>query len=170
VSFEFYISPLEYLQAESNGITPQTLEKRIRTFAWDKQKAITKKPVKRRDLTPYRKLAEINDIPIKVFNGRMRNQYDPMRAATQPVMTRTEIMAKLYKLQDNKRTYPKGAVQKAKSNGVQYRTLQWRMRHGWTLEDAVNTKTLTTKEASSRACKESYWSKGPKLFAKKGVR
>jgi len=170
VSYSYYISPADYQTAGENGISPSTLEKRVRTFAWDKQTAITTPIRPRRDLTPFHKLAEANGIPDKTFKGRMRHNWDPERASTQPVTSRKDIVTMLHKRWDKERIYPKEAVLRAKENGVQYRTFQWRMRNGWSIKDASETKTLTTKEASSRAYGKSWWSAGPSLFVKKGAR
>lgn len=165
--YEFYIQPQEYSLAESVGIKPKTLEKRIRGLAWDKRKAITTPTRPKRDLTPYYQLAEQNGIPRKTFNGRMRRSWEPMRAATQPIEKRGESLNKRW---DTERKYPKECVQKAKENGVTYREFQWRMKNGWSLKEASETKLLTKKEASSRAYSKSTWKTGPSMFIKKGVK
>ena len=164
----FYITPEEYEAAEQNGISAETLTRRIRDLAWDKQIAISTPPRGRRDLSYYHKLAEANGIPHKTFTGRMRRIWDPERAATQPVAGVGQITEMLNKRWDTERIYPKEYVELAERNGIQYRTFQWRMRHGWTLEDAAGVKKLTPEEVGSRGYSKSWWKIGPSIFANSG--
>lgn len=167
INYSYYISPTEYEQAAQNGISQENLDKRVRLYGWKKERAMREPPRQKRNLTAWAEIAKQNGIAYKTFQRRMGRNWEIERAATQPIANRTELM----KMQHEKnRKYPKEYVELAEKNGVQYRTFQWRMIHGWTLEDATNTRTLTTKEASSRAYKESWWSKGTSLLEKKGVK
>lgn len=161
MSYEFYITPQEYYKAESIGIKAKTLTKRVRGLAWKKEKAVTTPTRQKRDLSPYYKIAELNGIPLKTFKGRMRRSWDPLRAATQTLEQSKKALNKHW---ETDRKYPKEYTQRAKENGVSYKQFQWRMTHGWSLEDAANTKKLTSKESSSKAYAKSSWKTGPSLF------
>ena len=165
--FDYWITPEDYAIAEQNGIIADTLTDRVSKFGWDKKKAINTPTRPKRDLLPYRKIAQENGITEKIFNGRMRRNWNPIRAATQPIKDHKETLNERW---EKDRVYPVEYVQKAEENGVSYKLFQWRVSHGWTVEDAANTKKMTTKEASSRAYSKSGWKNGPGLFAKKGLK
>ena len=161
MAYQYYISPEEYQVAKNNGISKKTLENRVRDMAWDMKRAITTPIRQRRDLAPFFALAESNGISAKVFHGRMRRGWEPERACTQPI---SKAGGKLNEHWESKRIYPLESVAMAEKNGVSYKAFQWRMKHGWSLEDATATKKLTTKESSSRAYAKSNWKTGVSLF------
>jgi len=52
VSHYFYITPEEYQIAEQNGISAATLEARVRSLAWKKERAIYTPPHEKHRLGP----------------------------------------------------------------------------------------------------------------------
>ena len=165
MAYEWYVTPDEYLIAESNGISASNLNNRIRSFGWKKQRAITEPYRNRRDLTEWGKIAESNGIKYRTMQTRIGRGWTLEDAATKPIF---DMKTQLKELAQNRRKYP-DVEEKLKEIGITYASFTDRMRHGWTLEDAMNTKKLTTHEVARRGCSASYWSKGPSLFIKKGV-
>ena len=104
VSKHIYITPEEYAEAEKNGVCKNTLERRIRTYGWDKERAITTK-VQKRDsigIKEWIKKAESNGICKNTFLKRLYFQkWDKERAATQPIDKR---YSRIYREQVNKIT------------------------------------------------------------------
>lgn len=81
-----YTTPEDYKLAEKNGIKRPTLERRIRTLGWDKQKAITTPPQKQTDLSKWREIAKKNGINKGALRKRiMVYGWDPERAVTEPI-------------------------------------------------------------------------------------
>jgi len=155
-NYEYYITPQEYDQARQNGISPGTLTIRIRRSAWPKTRALTTPPRQRRSVKNWVKLAEQNGIKPKTFYRRIERSWDPERAATQPLSNKKEIM--LQNRKDNW-VYPKDVIERAIENGISYELFTWRMRNGWTLEDASTVKKLSHREVGERAKKASFWSR-----------
>lgn len=81
-----YISPDEYYLAKENGIKATTLERRLRTLGWDKQRAITTPPQKQTDLSKWREIAKKNGINKGALRKRiMVYGWDTERAVTEPI-------------------------------------------------------------------------------------
>lgn len=79
-----YITPDEYEQAAANGISADTLKRRIHAYGWDKQRAITT-PVQKRD-DPFIRLAAQNGISEGTYLKRIYSlKWDKERAATTPL-------------------------------------------------------------------------------------
>jgi len=97
MAYQYYITPENYLQAESNGIKKTTLEYRVRNLAWDTHRAITTPP-KKRICTgdKWRELARKNGIPYQAFQKRV-NVYgwEHERAATEGLQNRHENIKKV---------------------------------------------------------------------------
>jgi len=164
--YEWYVTPEEYLIAESNGISASNLNNRIRSFGWKKHRAITEPYRNRRDLTEWGKIAESNGIKYRTMQTRIGRGWTVEDAATRPLF---DMKTQAKQLAQNNRKYP-DMTEKLKELGLTYAAFTDRMRHGWTLEDAMNTKKLTTQEAARRGYAASYWKLGPNIFAQKGVK
>lgn len=136
----YYITPKEYEIAESNGISKDTLEIRVRRLGWRKNKAITTPTQKRRHNDKYVIIAKENGIDSRYFWKRVSRGMTLEQAATTPVKTRRECIEKLNK---GKHKYPKDVVKKAFDNGICYSTLVYRVNNGMTLEEA-STKPITS--------------------------
>lgn len=101
--YNYYITPEEYIIASNNGISRDLVNKRVRSYGWNKLKAITiaPKPVKK-----YSKeiieLAESNGISIDVFYSRVKYGWSQERAATELINSREEIISKMAHLKRSK--------------------------------------------------------------------
>jgi len=159
----FYVTPTDFDIAESNGINPNALYQRIRNMAWSKEKAIKTPLRQKRNMKELAKIAEQNGIEYRTMLRRIQRGWEPERAVTQSLTNRKELMIKN---SANNRIYPKEIIEMANSNGVSYSCFLMRIKRGWTLERASETKTLTSAESGKIASKESYWSKGPRVLRK----
>jgi len=165
VAYEFYVTPTEYQQAAQNGISASNLDNRIRSYGWSKERAITEPYRNRRDLTEWRKIAESNGIKYKTMQTRIGRGWTVEDAATRPLF---DMKTQMKEMVQNNRKYP-NVDEALKEMGITYAAFTDRMRHGWTLEQAMTTKKLTIREVTQRAHEKSYWKTGPSLFVKKGA-
>lgn len=135
--YDYYITPEEYKEAKKNGIDKHTLEQRIRTYGWDKDKALnTPKKIRVNRYLEYLKIAKENNISKTLFYSRLSSGWDALRAATTP------------KIKNNgpKSKFSDEVVAKYKRNGISPSTFRWRIRAGWSIEDACTIKTMTQNE------------------------
>lgn len=105
MSYSYYITPEEFEIAQKNGISPTTLVYRVRDLAWGKEKAITRPtgPLKP-SVKPWRELALSNGISYKLLYLRINARgWDPMRTATEPVLSRSELAKKATEARRKKR-------------------------------------------------------------------
>ena len=81
-----YISPVDYAQAEENGISKELLRNRIWGQGWNKTKAKTQ-PVREKlfDHGGWAKVALENGISRNTFYGRINRGWEDEKAATTPV-------------------------------------------------------------------------------------
>lgn len=156
--FEFYLTPNDYLIAEENGISPENLTVRVRKQGWHKERAMTEPIKKYRDLSEWNKIAESNGISRNTMKARLHMGWDLVKASTTPL---TDMKAQMLKNQAP-RKYKKEDVDKAQEKGISYPRFSWRMKAGWTAEDAINTPILNGHEIGQRAAKGSYWSQSRK--------
>jgi hypothetical protein len=148
MNYEFYITPVEYKEAQQNGISYRHVNNRIRAMGWGKQRAITEPINIKRDLKKLSIAAKINGICYGTFKTRLRLGWSVEDASTIPAASRSENM----KIQREGRMINTiESINRAKENGVSYGTFSRRMRDGWTLEEAINIKTLTMSECGKRA-------------------
>ena len=141
MAFTYYITPQQYQEALSNGISYELLTRRVREWTWPIQKAITT-PVRPKNMYGgWIKIAKQNGISSTTFRNRVNNHgYSLERAATKPLKdNRSDIWIVIEK----RRKYPKHFIELAKLNGVCYVTFQSRMSDGWSLETAANTPVVT---------------------------
>jgi len=153
LAYEFYITPESYKIAEQNGIKKCTLERRIRNLAWTMQRATTERPKKRMNIQPWKILAEHNGIKYATLRKRISVGWDPMRAATEPLVDRHKAMAKVGKAN---RIYPMQQIEAAIQNGVRYETFRGRIKQGkWNINDAMTIPTMN-RSAIGRVMKDGY--------------
>jgi uncharacterized protein YjcR len=143
--YEYYITPEEYERAAKYGVRPALLEVRIRSLGWKKEKAITTPPHKKKRIAKeWVELAEKNGICYSTLKYRINVLgWDPERAATQPLQDRRK-QAKI--ACDKSRVYPKEIIELMKKNGIPYDTFRYRVRAGWSLEDAATRPIMTRRQ------------------------
>jgi len=77
-----YITPEEYEAAAAHGISARTLNLRIRTYGWPKDRALTEPVQQRTDWSEWYAVAERNGIARVTFQVRVHRGWPPERAAT----------------------------------------------------------------------------------------
>ena len=131
---DWYITPEEYERAAKNGISRGCLSKRIRSSGWDKERALTTPPQKRRPRSIRSKwvdVAEKNGIPKATFYWRVNTAgWDEERAATTPPTKTSECMrrARQKSPRCKNRRYSPELVALAESNGIKYGTYTFRVK------------------------------------------
>ncbi|MEX2462043.1 MAG: hypothetical protein WD469_12255 [Paenibacillaceae bacterium] len=145
--YDFYISPLEYEEAEGNGIVARVLEVRIRSLAWSKERAINTPPQTKNKRKEWAYVAQSNGIAYGTFLRRI-NYYgwSAEDAASKPLLDRKTNILIALKAQ---RKYPLEMVELARQNGIKYMTFRKRVKSGWNLIDAATTKPMTHSEIGS---------------------
>src|SRR5699024_9870555 len=136
--YDYYITPEEYEQAESNGIDRWTVERRIRDFCWSKERAITEKKKRYNYYGDLVQTAIKNGIKRNTFYARIDRGMCPEKAATQKTKNRSEIKAPI-----PNRLYPDWVYKNLKQNKIN-RTTFWKRvnEYGWPLEKASTMKPL----------------------------
>lgn len=127
------------------------LEYRVRAWAWDKDRATTTPPRPMQDRSEWRKVAEANGIPRKLFYQRiLKGGWSEERAATQPIATE-EDRAKAARIGlEAMRVHPAEYIILARENGIPYKRFAWRVRHGWSYERAATEGKVSPEEAGRR--------------------
>ncbi|BCG57466.1 hypothetical protein [Paenibacillus sp. URB8-2] len=170
--YEFYITPEEYERAEANGVSRMRLEYRIRSWAWEKERAITTPPRPMQDRSEWRKVAEANDIPRKLFYQRiLKYGWSEERAATQPIATDVDRARHGRLGMEAARVHPAEYIDLARKNGVPYKRFAWRVRHGWSYERAATEGKVPPQEAGRRGkqrTQELHGDIGAPIFQKRG--
>lgn len=94
--YDYYITPEEYKIAESNGISKELVNKRVRLYAWDKHSAILLAPnkIKKYDES-IKALLKVNGISEATFYKRISYGWTVERAATESVNFRKDIINKM---------------------------------------------------------------------------
>lgn len=140
-----YLTPQDYQQAESNGITANLLEYRVRVSSWPKDKALTTPLRQKHTNDKWLKIAEQNGISYITFHSRIHALgWSPERACTEKILDRHKHMAKVAK---GRRVYPVELLERAKANGISYATFQMRVwRQNWSMEDAATIPVMTKSE------------------------
>lgn len=81
-ALNIYITPDEYAAAAARGISKKTLELRVRTYGWPKERAITEPVQPRTDWSEWYAVAAENGIAPLTFRTRIYRGWPPERAAT----------------------------------------------------------------------------------------
>jgi len=79
-----YITPEEYEAAAARGISARTLNLRIQTYGWPKERALTEPPQRRTDWDHWYEVADRHGIARQTFRARVYRGWPPERAATEP--------------------------------------------------------------------------------------
>lgn len=152
---DYYVTPEEYEIAKSNGIPYRTVNARIRSLGWSKQRAIAE-PVLIRDRgldENYVHKAELNGISRDVFAYRIKHGYSNEEASTIPPRNNKKFMSELGK---KCRKYSKELIQMAESNGISIRTFYRRIqKNKWDTIKAATTPLIVGKERAIMG-KEAY--------------
>lgn len=147
--YDFYITPEEYEQAASIGISAFNLERRIRLLGWPKKRALTtpmRKQKPRGFYSKWAKIAEHNGIKYDSFMTRLHNGWTPERAATKPLESAEEIRQNALRATEHARVHPEKYLRIAEKNGIPYHTFHRRVKHsGWDYERAA-TEPLWTRQ------------------------
>lgn len=154
--YDYYITDEEYALAVSNGISKSTLEYRIRSLGWSKQKALTT-PIQKHKKYPLwaLELAQVNGIPYKTFKYRIFSGWDFETAATR----------KIGESQSRKRKYPIEIIELAEKNGISYSTFTKRVnRFKWDVIKAATTPIMSKEESLANARKKSSFRLGIEAF------
>ncbi len=122
MDYSWYITPEEYEKAESNGISRNVLDSRVRRLGWPKTKAINT-PLRIKYPPEIIELVKKNHIPYRTFVSRIRSLgWDEIKAATTPLRSinnpRTDVF-----IPDKYKKYLKAM----KENGVCIGTFQSRI-------------------------------------------
>jgi hypothetical protein len=147
----FKITSKHIEEAKRNGIKKGTVRKRVFSYGWTVQEAITlpvtRKPrTKPKEFEKYRELAIQNNINPDTFRSRVMLQgWDMKKAATKPIVK----SVKGYR-------WGKHAdwLEKALKNGIKERTFKARISKGWTPEEASTIPTLKPGEFRNEETKE----------------
>lgn len=150
-TYDFYITPDEYAEAEMNGVDPHNLERRIRLLGWNKEKAISTPLERKTDRKEWAKIAGENGIKYQTFMSRINNYgMTEEEAATRPLQNRKQICEKLTA---NKTATPKEWLKVAIDNGINYHTFRARIRKGMDPAVAATQKLMTNSEAGKKGAK-----------------
>ncbi|WFB60547.1 hypothetical protein [Paenibacillus sp. BR1-192] len=147
--YDYYIAPAEYDQATKNGVSRELVNHRVRGLGWDKERAITKPPLKRFDHRKWLDLAVKNGISKKLYFKRVYRGWSHQDAATKPIMTPKEIVKKLN--HHRYTVYDPEDIQEAALNGIAYETFRQRVKIcGWTVQEAKTRPIYTPTERASK--------------------
>lgn len=133
-----YITPEDYDIAEANGIKRKTAYYRVHEYGWDIDRAITEKPQKRTSHGEYTRRAQENGISRMLFYHRLNQGMTPEEACTTPKMDKEEQYKRMSASRKSKYA---GYLEQAVQNGLSKDNFYWRIRKGWSLEDAVKPPT-----------------------------
>lgn len=95
VEINYYVTPEEYKIAESNGISRDLVNKRIRNYAWDKKKAITLPPSPTSKYGSIKDRLKENGIAESTFYKRIAYGWSIERACTEAINLRKDIINKM---------------------------------------------------------------------------
>lgn len=162
--YDFYITDEEYDHAFKNGIAKKTLDFRIRSLGWDKETAINK-PIEIYDSgwREWKCIAERNGICYGTYYQRRKyGGMSPFEAATNPVLTKEQILQKAN--ESKERVFTDEEIKRAAENGITYPRLYGRYKSGWDKERAISEPLVPIEEAIKRAREKSslkstffYW-------------
>lgn len=134
-----YLTPDDFLIAESNGISYNVAYSRYYVYRWPKERAITT-PVEKRDWTwkGYAETCAKNGISRDRFYTRMREGWTAEKASTTPFIPYHDTdKPKIRKVTQE-------IIKIAAENGIAENTLKIRIyKYKWTVEKAMTTPVNT---------------------------
>ena len=168
MSHWFYITPEEYARAAVNGVSAQLLDVRIRSLAWEKERAIKTPPHDKRRLPKeWIARAKQNGICYSTYKYRVNVLgWDLERAATQPLQDRKAQARDAY---EHSRKYPAEMKELAIQNGIPERTFHRRMRVGWDALEAATRPIMTPMECGLMTKEKRRWKLPIKRARKRSV-
>ncbi|MCZ8513797.1 hypothetical protein O9H85_15415 [Paenibacillus filicis] len=117
--YDYYITPEEYEEAARNGINRNTLDARIRRYAWVKQRAVTEPVQVQKDRTEIKKLMKAHGISYENFKNRTISLgWDDHSAATVPLQNLKGRQEHIRRVIELNRRYPREMMELAESNGI----------------------------------------------------
>lgn len=146
MDYVWYITPEQYDKAAKNGIDRNNLNKRVRDYGWDIERATTE-PIKKRFFRLDEgmvKQARENGINRKALYSRLRIGMDPEKAVTMPIMTMAEVTRKSI---EDRRKYKPELMALALKNGMTSETYRNRVRNGMDEVEAATRPPMTKAEA-----------------------
>jgi hypothetical protein len=154
--YDFYITPKEYETAAANGISCKMLDRRIREYGWSKQRALTEPPREINDRKELLQIAASNGVGRITFQTRISRGWDAERAAMTPPFSKADNADRFRQLANDNRIIPVVIKELAAQNGINYKTLSWRiLRAGWDHQRAA-TEPVWTVEQRARYAGERY--------------
>ena len=95
-------------------------------------------PLYRQQFTKWLKVAQENGLPYTTYSGRVNRGMSFKEAATTP---RGEAKIKDAKKPGKKpKKLTEEQIKTIEANGLDRRQVYWRIRNGWTVEDAISTR------------------------------
>ncbi|MFL0194243.1 hypothetical protein ACJDU8_01430 [Clostridium sp. WILCCON 0269] len=152
--YDYYIAPEDYERALKNGICRSTLEYRIHSLGWDREKAVNTPPRKRKRIAKHLvEEAQKNGIGYATLRYRLNIYgWDVTRAISEPVWDSEQ-----YSRNSKNRKYPKEILELAHENNIPEGTFYHRIRRqGVDMITAVTRPIMTRKEVS-RLGNEAYF-------------
>lgn len=141
------ISPEQYAVAAQNGIVKRVLAGRI-SAGWELAKALTMPPMPRRKYSEYwTQVAEQNGISKEMFWARVKKMgwSEEKAATTSKEEAWADHLARLaVKVITNEE------LERARQNGLGKHHVLYRMRRGWTREDALTVPLIPAAERKQR--------------------
>ena len=153
----YYIEPHYFDIAKANGISEDTLRKRVYELGWDVERAATESPRQTTSRKEWRVIAEQNGIKYDTFLKRV-NKYgwSEERAATEPTMSKQEVSKLGSSVKKNNAKLTDEIMKLAKLNGICISTLKSRIyEYEWNVIRAA-TEPIKTREQSLKEAREAY--------------
>lgn len=134
-----YITQEDYKRAEANGISNELLYNRVYRMSWDVERAICQKKQVMSARIEYtaeeKELMKKNNIPVYLVYSRLRDGWDRKKAVSTP-----KIIKKGRKVKRARSKFTDEIIELVKSNGINISTFYWRVRNGWSEEEAATTE------------------------------
>lgn len=165
--YDYYITTEDYARAAENGVSASLLSERVRRLCWDKERAITTPPKPKRSKIPQeiRNLAEQKGIPFPLLSQRIRNGWNPKKAATTPKMDVAEARKQNLAKRKNNDPY----LQMALKNGIRPDSYYYRVKKaGWSPIVAATRPVMSKAEIAAMTNRNNHpWALDNKLIFKR---
>lgn len=94
-------------------------------------------PLYRQQFTKWLKIAEENGLPYTTFSSRVNKGVPFEKAATTPINQRKK---KVEKPKKHRNKLTEEQINIVEANGLDRRQVYWRIRQGWTVENAISAR------------------------------